>query len=128
MKHRIFLEQLPEAAKVYPEDNGYWVTPDGRIFSTKLKRPYELKQFRLNKKTDYQCVGCTKDGRVRKRYVHRMVAETFLPRVSENLEVNHIDHNKTNNVVENLEWVSRVDNMRKAYEYHRGYGVTKMSN
>lgn len=44
-------------------------------------------------------------------YVHRMVAMAFLPE-SELAEVNHLDLDKTNNMVTNLEWNSRIQNQR----------------
>ena len=44
------------------------------------------------------------------RYVHRIVAQAFHPNDTPNLEVNHIDGNKTNNNANNLEWVTRSQN------------------
>jgi len=56
------------------------------------------------------------EGKVSKYFlVHRLVAETFLGR-SEDLQVNHIDGNRHNNKLINLEWVTASRNVRHAYE------------
>jgi len=48
-------------------------------------------------------------------FVHRLVAFCFLPK-SQKPEINHIDGNKLNNVVDNLEWVTRAENIQHAYD------------
>lgn len=48
-------------------------------------------------------------------YIHRLVAQTFLPRVEGKNEVNHIDCNKFNNSIENLEWCNRKENLEHSY-------------
>lgn len=53
------------------------------------------------------------DGKIVRKYAHVMVAEAFLGE-NKNMEVNHIDGNKKNNSLENLEWVSHSDNMKHA--------------
>lgn len=47
--------------------------------------------------------------------VHRLVAEAFLPNEKRLKIVNHIDHNRLNNEVSNLEWVTQSDNVYKSF-------------
>ena len=49
-------------------------------------------------------------------YLHRLIAETFIPNPDNLPCVNHIDGNKTNNDLHNLEWCSLLDNIRHAYK------------
>lgn len=49
-------------------------------------------------------------------YVHRLVAKTFIKRDSPDLVVNHIDGDKQNNCVNNLEWVTQLENAQHASE------------
>ena len=59
----------------------------------------------------YLQVFLYKEGKRKRPCIHRLVAEAFIPN-TENLEqVNHIDEDKTNNCVENLEWCDRLYNM-----------------
>ena len=56
-----------------------------------------------------------KDGKVCGHKVHRLVLEHFAPMVSGKHMVNHIDGNKTNNHISNLEWVTSKENLIHAY-------------
>ena len=58
----------------------------------------------------YLQVQLSKNEKREKKYVHRLVASTFLSNASNFSDVNHIDGNKNNNAVENLEWCSHRNN------------------
>lgn len=64
----------------------------------------------------YLRVALSVKGRVRYDSVHRLVAETFIPNPKNLPEVNHIDGNKLNNKVENLEWTTKSQNQIHAYK------------
>jgi hypothetical protein len=65
----------------------------------------------------YLFVGLCKNGKIRSRcYIHRLVAETFLPNPNNKPCVNHIDGNKQNNCLSNLEWVTYEENNKHAYK------------
>lgn len=58
----------------------------------------------------YLNVGLSKDGRIKTVRVHRLVASTFLPNPTNNIIVDHIDRDRSNNCVENLRWTDSKGN------------------
>ena len=89
-------------------DNGDIVSLDGYDLRGHLRKAKTLKQ----RKTEcgYLQVGLYKEGKETKFLVHRIVASTFLTNQGNYTDINHIDENKTNNSVSNLEWCSRTYN------------------
>ena len=64
----------------------------------------------------YLCVNLSIDGKQTLKYIHRLVAEAFIPNPDNRPQVNHMDGNKQNNHVSNLEWATAKENMRHATE------------
>ena len=86
--------------------SGYQVSSCGRVWS--IKRNKMLKP--ALKSNGYLQVCLYKDGIRNYIGVHRLVAENFIDNPDNLPQVNHIDEDKTNNHVENLEWCSPVYN------------------
>lgn len=92
----------------------YSVSSEGRVRSNGLLKGKNSKVRILKtemSKKGYLRVGLTKDGKQKKYLVHRLVAMAFLDNPNNLPEVNHRNEIKTDNRVENLEWMSRRDNM-----------------
>ena len=68
---------------------------------------------------NYPIVCLHKNSMYRTRYIHRLVAETFIPNPDNLPEVDHIDCDRTNNRVDNLRWCTHQDNQRFAKENGR---------
>lgn len=100
----------------------YSATSDGKIFSTGRvagrsgkgfsTKVNELKQS-LNA-TGYHMVTMYNSTEQRTRYVHRLVAAAYLPNPDNLPQVNHIDGNKSNNSITNLEWCTIQHNNQHA--------------
>lgn len=88
----------------------YRVSNHGNVFSSKSNK--FLKPTISN--TGYAHVQLYDEHRYAVVNVHRLVADAFLPNQNRLPEINHIDGDKLNNHVDNLEWVSRSDNQKHA--------------
>ena len=89
--------------------DGYEVSNYGRVKSLKGKEEKILKQYTTN--YGYQLVGLCKNSKPKMLYIHRLVANAFINNSKNYIEVNHIDENKCNNHVSNLEWCDRKYNI-----------------
>ena len=88
----------------------YAITPEGEVWSYKRKKfltPYISGN-------GYFKVRLLKDNGEKQYYVHRLVAEAFLPNPENLPQVDHIDNDKTHNYVNNLQWTTHRDNCRKS--------------
>jgi hypothetical protein len=89
----------------------YFVSDYGRVANFNYRNTGDrilLKPFIT--KFGYEQIDLIRDGKRVKKYIHRLVAEAFLPNPKNKPEVDHIDTNRRNNIVDNLRWTTREEN------------------
>lgn len=101
-----------EQWKVVKGFENYLVSSLGNVKTINGK----LKKVVYDSKNDYGYVELWKNNKGKKFRIHRLVAETFIPNTLGKEQVNHIDGDKKNNCVSNLEWVTPKENIRHAIE------------
>lgn len=70
-------------------------------------------------KTGYEIAHLMLNGKRTAKYVHRVLAESFIPNPFGKKEIDHIDANKTNNRIDNLRWCTRIENCGNEITYSR---------
>jgi hypothetical protein len=111
--------------KDYPN---YLISLDGNVFSLT-----SMKWLKTNKKSNsYQQVELFNDNGSKHLLVHRLVAEAYMLNNEQKKTVNHIDGNKSNNSLLNLEWSTYSENMKHAFrtglKYHNENQRKAISN
>lgn len=101
--------------KVIAEFPNYSIDREGNVYSSfEVKKGKPLKPV-LDKHIGYLLVTlCDGQGKRRNRFIHRLLAQTFLPNPLNKKCVNHIDGIKTNNSLSNLEWATPKENAQHA--------------
>lgn len=95
------------------EEAPWWITESGIIISKKLNKP--RKTFVTP--SGYEVVGYTHPQKGTQNFlVHRLVAKYFIHEIPDGMCVNHIDGNKLNNHVSNLEIVTPKENTQHAFK------------
>ena len=101
-------------AKEIPGYGGFYsITEDGFVISNSKKFKYSKNKFLKNSITEdgYLFVRLQLNGGSKKCSIHRLIAISFIPNPNDYEQVNHMDGNKLNNSISNLEWCSRKQNM-----------------
>lgn len=128
---------MEEYWKVIEECPNYLISNMGNVKNIK-----KLKTLKTYNRDGYERVDLysNKDKKYLKRSVHRLVAEAFIPNPLLKPQVNHIDGDKTNNTIDNLEWCTAKENTAHSIKtgltdfskinYRKGEGASssKMTN
>ncbi len=103
----------------------YFITEDGKCYNSKTNK--YLKGQENYKNHYFFYILTMPDGSKKRAYAHRLVAEAFIKKPLDKTknQINHIDGNKLNNNVDNLEWVNAKENSEHSIqnELKKGYHV-----
>lgn len=80
------------------------------------KKEGKIMKLRERNGNGYLYVALTKNKKQKKYLVHRIIAKTFLKRKESENYINHLDCNKKNNRIDNLEWCTQSHNIKYAYD------------
>ena len=112
---------LPEGRYIINQGKDYMVFPNGKVLSCQ-KKCWNGKVYWTKKEIELKS-GITKAGyrilslrKGRSYYLHRLLAEAFIPNPKKLRCVNHLDGNKLNNNLKNLEWCSYRGNALHAFK------------
>ena len=94
----------------------YYIDTEGNVFNNKYKsnsktKRHNFKKMKLGSFNNYSNIVL--NGKC--YFVHRLVAKTFIPNPENKPQVNHINGNKKDNRVENLEWVTAKENLHHCW-------------
>lgn len=110
-----------EIWKPLPINNLYEVSTDGNIRNSKnlKQKVFDLDKLKLTKTRIRINNIVNENGDKRGFYLHRLIAMTFIPNPDNLDEVNHKNGDPYDNRLENLEWISRADNMKHFHDTNK---------
>ena len=118
------MDMKKEWKEIKGYEGKYIVSNYGEVISLpRLKQNNSKKQYvepkelskHISSTNGYVYVLLCGKGKCKNVRLHKLVAEAFIPNPEHKEQVNHIDGDKTNNKVENLEWCNNAENIKHAY-------------
>lgn len=105
-----------ENIEVKIQGTNYYIKRNGNVITYNWRNTGKKATLKPAKdKKGYLRVGLMINNKLCTKKVHRLVAITFIPNLENKPQVNHIDGNKSNNNVSNLEWVTQSENKKHAF-------------
>lgn len=92
--------------------DGYFISTKGNAYSIKSGVKKTLSLIRI--KNGYFVVNLYKKGKMKTKYIHHLVANSFIKKRAGKLHINHINGLRCDNRVENLEWCTPKENSTHA--------------
>ena len=92
-------------------EGNYKVNNNGEVINVKTN-----KLLKPNYSGRYLYYSLSKNNKPIYKKIHRLIAENFIENLYNKPQVNHIDGNRWNNKIENLEWVTASENIRHAHK------------
>lgn len=105
---------MEEILKPIENFDGYFISNLGNVYSENGHQRVKMRTW-IDFRGNYENVYLSCAGKRKIFLAHRLVAMAFIPNPNNLPEVNHKDKNKKNNVVTNLEWCTRKENLEDSY-------------
>jgi len=105
----------------------YEIDTVGNVFTTKGNSPHLSEDGKLSvriQSAGYHQIKMYHQGKIHQRLVHRLMWETFIGDIPDDMTIDHIDDNRENNVLSNLQLMSRGENTKKSWD-KRGRSTKK---
>ena len=112
MKDQDFIEFQEIKFFWHPFHKDYLASKCGKILSLKYNKKRILK-FRKNR-NNYLTFHFCENNKKRNFYIHRFVFETFKGSIPKGMEIDHVDGDKKNNSITNLQLLTKKENIRKS--------------
>lgn len=108
-----------EVWKIIEPYSNYLISNLGRVFSKKTNKILKPKMD-----DGYLRVFLSNEGKVKSHFIHKLIAQAFIPNPENKPIINHINSDRSDNRIENLEWCTVSENIKHGWKYGHIKGIT----